>query len=167
MFLNKLQYWESSFYSFPWGCLHYLLFVKLFVSSSTFLSFGPLVWVTSLPTLRRFPSIWQERLPKYFSLWYGFGYSAWFPETLSVFWGKLFFSFHFFLFDGFCYQYFLAVIICLLSCFPDCLAQFLQLILFSCFSLSYLPNPSARAGYDTRSIFKLSLTGSNSAFSFS
>ena len=32
---------------------------------------------------------------------------------------------------------------------------------------SYLPNPSARAGYDTRSIFKRSLTGLNSDFSFS
>ena len=30
-----------------------------------------------------------------------------------------------------------------------------------------LPNPSARAGYDTRSIFKQSLTGLNSEFSFS
>ena len=34
-------------------------------------------------------------------------------------------------------------------------------------SLFYLPNPSARAGYDTRSIFKQSLTGFNSEFSFS
>ena len=33
--------------------------------------------------------------------------------------------------------------------------------------LSYLPNPSAQAGYDTRSIFKRSLTGFNSEFSFS
>ena len=33
--------------------------------------------------------------------------------------------------------------------------------------ISYLPNPSARAGYDTRSIFKRSLTGFNSEFSFS
>ena len=32
---------------------------------------------------------------------------------------------------------------------------------------SYLPNPSAREGYDTRSIFKRSLTGLNSEFSFS
>ena len=32
---------------------------------------------------------------------------------------------------------------------------------------AYLPNPSARAGYDTRSIFKRSLTGLNSEFSFS
>ena len=32
---------------------------------------------------------------------------------------------------------------------------------------SYLPNPSAQAGYDTRSIFKRSLTGLNSEFSFS
>ena len=32
---------------------------------------------------------------------------------------------------------------------------------------SYLPNPSARAGYDTRSIFKRSLTGLNSELSFS
>ena len=30
----------------------------------------------------------------------------------------------------------------------------------------YLPNPSARAGYDTRSIFKQSLRGFNSEFSF-
>ena len=35
------------------------------------------------------------------------------------------------------------------------------------FLLSYLPNPSARAGYDKRSIFKRSLTGLNSEFSFS
>ena len=34
-------------------------------------------------------------------------------------------------------------------------------------SLPYLPNPSAQAGYDTRSIFKRSLTGLNSEFSFS
>ena len=32
---------------------------------------------------------------------------------------------------------------------------------------SYLPNPSDRAGYDTRSIFKRSLTGLNSDSSFS
>ena len=32
---------------------------------------------------------------------------------------------------------------------------------------SYLPNPSARAGYDTRSVFKRSLAGLNSEFSFS
>ena len=32
---------------------------------------------------------------------------------------------------------------------------------------TYLPNPSTQAGYDTRSIFKLSLTGLNSEFSFS
>ena len=35
------------------------------------------------------------------------------------------------------------------------------------FLLSYLPNPSARIGYDTRSIFKRSLTVFNSEFSFS
>ena len=33
--------------------------------------------------------------------------------------------------------------------------------------LSYSPNPSARAGYDSRSIFKQSLTGLNSEYSFS
>ena len=33
--------------------------------------------------------------------------------------------------------------------------------------LSYLPKPSARAAYDTRSIFKRSLTGLVSEFSFS
>ena len=31
----------------------------------------------------------------------------------------------------------------------------------------YLPNPSAREGYDTRSIFKRSSTDLNSEFSFS
>ena len=31
----------------------------------------------------------------------------------------------------------------------------------------YLPTPSARTGYDTGSIFKRSLTGLNSEFSFS
>ena len=35
------------------------------------------------------------------------------------------------------------------------------------FFLSYLPTPSLRAGYDTRSIFKWSLTGLNSEFTFS
>ena len=34
-------------------------------------------------------------------------------------------------------------------------------------NLSYLPNLSARAGYDTMLIFKRSLTGLNSEFSFS
>ena len=35
------------------------------------------------------------------------------------------------------------------------------------YPLSYLPNPSARAVYDTRSVFERSLTGLNSEFSFS
>ena len=34
-------------------------------------------------------------------------------------------------------------------------------------TLDIFTNPSARAGYDTRSIFKRSLTGLNSEFSFS
>ena len=38
---------------------------------------------------------------------------------------------------------------------------------YICVVRSYLPNPSARGGYDTRSIFKWSLTGLNSEFSFS
>ena len=33
--------------------------------------------------------------------------------------------------------------------------------------LPYLPNPSARAGHDTKSIFKRSLSGLNSEYSFS
>ena len=40
------------------------------------------------------------------------------------------------------------------------------MIWFGCL-LSYLPTPSARAGYDTRSIVKRSLTGLNSELSFS
>ena len=45
----------------------------------------------------------------------------------------------------------------------------LFLYLFPAFYLylPYLPNPSTRAGYDTKSIFKWSLTGLNSDFSFS
>ena len=35
------------------------------------------------------------------------------------------------------------------------------------FDKTLFTNPSARAGYDTRSIFKRSLTGLNSEFSFS
>ena len=35
------------------------------------------------------------------------------------------------------------------------------------FNLTIFTDPSARAGYDTRSIFKQSLTGLNSEFSFS
>ena len=36
-----------------------------------------------------------------------------------------------------------------------------------CIYVILFTNPSARAGYDTRSIFKRSLTGFNSEFSFS
>ena len=45
-----------------------------------------------------------------------------------------------------------------------CILQALQL---NDNTYPYLPNPSAQAGYDTRSIFKWSLTGLNSEFSFS
>ena len=51
-----------------------------------------------------------------------------------------------------------------------CLPDWVDLFFFSCFILvkvSIFTNPSARAGYDTRSIFKQSLTGLNSEFSFS
>ena len=40
-----------------------------------------------------------------------------------------------------------------------------EIYISSCYT--NLPNPSARVGYDTRSIFKRSLTGLNSEFSFS
>ena len=48
----------------------------------------------------------------------------------------------------------------------DLLKEGKELVLESCTMVgrSYLPNPSARAGYDTRSIFKRSLTGLNSEF---
>ena len=46
--------------------------------------------------------------------------------------------------------------------FFDIVTRVLQKDLFVLFT-----NPSARAGYDTRSIFKRSLTGFNSEFSFS
>ena len=38
--------------------------------------------------------------------------------------------------------------------------------MMKCYSILFT-NPSARAGYDTRSIFKRNLTGLNSEFSFS
>ena len=56
------------------------------------------------------------------------------------------------------------------------LIYIVYIIFFICYNIefyvykeiywSYLPNPSAQAGYDTRSIFKRSLTGLNSEFSF-
>ena len=42
-----------------------------------------------------------------------------------------------------------------------------QVLHLCCFYHIIFTNPSARAGYDTRSIFKRSLTGLNSEFSFS
>ena len=48
------------------------------------------------------------------------------------------------------------------SKFPSC-----SLAAFFLFFLYIFTNPSARAGYDTRSIFKRSLTSLNSEFSFS
>ena len=48
------------------------------------------------------------------------------------------------------------VCVCLLMCISVSVCDY-----------AYLPNPSARAGYDTRSIFKRSLTGLNSECSFS
>ena len=44
---------------------------------------------------------------------------------------------------------------------------FVVLIIFIKHYYTKFTNPSARAGYDTRSIFKRSLTGLNSEFSFS
>ena len=46
---------------------------------------------------------------------------------------------------------------CIIMCFAKNIS--FQIIMFT--------NPSARAGYDTRSIFKRSLTGLNSEYSFS
>ena len=42
-----------------------------------------------------------------------------------------------------------------------------HMLWFGFMSYPFLPNPSARTGYDTRSIFKRNLTGLNSEFSFS
>ena len=51
---------------------------------------------------------------------------------------------------------------------PDYLIKNIKIInSFKYKAISYLPNPSTRAGYDTRSILKRSLTGLNSEFSFS
>ena len=68
---------------------------------------------------------------------------------------------------------------------PVCLIRFCRIVLeigdrwhkncrlvgscfeFVFFSINIFTNPSARAGYDTRSIFKRSLTGFNSEYSFS
>ena len=43
----------------------------------------------------------------------------------------------------------------------------LHVCICMCVCVIQFTNPSARAGYDTRSIFKWSLTGLNSEFSFS
>ena len=43
----------------------------------------------------------------------------------------------------------------------------LKSVVIPCCNQVLFTNPSARAGYDTRSIFKRSLTGLNSEFSFS
>ena len=50
------------------------------------------------------------------------------------------------------------------QCMPT---VWIPLTLFRYLSLSIFTNPSARAGYDTRSIFQRSLTGLDSEFSFS
>ena len=63
----------------------------------------------------------------------------------------------------------------LLACLFFCLLSFLMTQLLALWynsitilhSISIFTNPSAQAGYDTRSIFKWSLTGLNSEFSFS
>ena len=51
---------------------------------------------------------------------------------------------------------------------PSYIYPSIYVMLFtSIYPSMYLPNPSTQAGYDTRSIFKRSLTGLNSEFSFS
>ena len=62
-----------------------------------------------------------------------------------------------------CVFFLLTIIIC--TTMLTRMSEALKLILLYRW-LSYLPNPSARAGYDTRSILKRSLTGFNSEFSF-
>ena len=62
---------------------------------------------------------------------------------------------------------FLFIILLPILNFPFLLHIFFLLFFFiSSFSFTYSPNPSSQAGYDTRSIFKRSLTGFNSEFSF-
>ena len=51
-----------------------------------------------------------------------------------------------------------------ISCFR---IMFIYMFMNILWTLCIFTNPSARAGYDTRSIFKRSLTGLNSEFSFS
>ena len=47
------------------------------------------------------------------------------------------------------------------------LENYLMILVYIYIYIAIFTNPSARAGYDTRSIFKRSLTGLNSEFSFS
>ena len=49
--------------------------------------------------------------------------------------------------------------VCVCVCVCRCIYIYIYIYIYT--------NPSARAGYDTRSIFKRSLTGFNSEFSFS
>ena len=62
------------------------------------------------------------------------------------------------------------IVLCSCCCFWSTHPTFglvLSYFLMSPNSIILFTNPSARAGYDTRSIFKRSLTGLNSEFSFS
>ena len=60
------------------------------------------------------------------------------------------------------------LLVCFRVIFPNLLVEFSFIVLeCSVLSVFIFTNPSARAGYDTRSVFKRSLTGLNSDFSFS
>ena len=82
----------------------------------------------------------------------------WFIYSICVVW--LVRCCHFFLFIGFLYHPPYA----LLNVYSY---KSINIIFLGVTLCTYLPNPSARAGYDTRSIFMRSSTGLNSEFSFS
>ena len=92
--------------------------------------------------------------------------------VITYFFFQIFsFSLNVFNFFGFCTNYFLFfqsflhyVLLQFLHNLLDCLLLFPN---FFSSTTSYLPNPSARTGYHTSSIFKRSLTGLNSEFSIS
>ena len=99
----------------------WLLDVKPYASSSTFLLFGSFVWVRLLSILRRVLSVLLGRLPWYLCLWWDVCCRAWFPDGFLFIYEKLFL---FFLSS-------LLVWWCLLSIFPSiCNLAFIQAFRF-------------------------------------
>ena len=151
----------------------------------SFLFSDPFIEVLPSSTARMVPSILRGGQPRRLYLWWDFCYIVSF-ESCSRSPEKLIFNLFFFhlpLFDGDRFQY---SQIFISSLFSDCSDSFffLPFAVLRCSLLAWnifrwhitslypdciyiFTKPFARTEYDTRSIFKRSLTGLNSEFSFS